>query len=408
MRYDSTYSAPMSGTQDARAVDALRRRFPVESEIDRVLTRKLVQRGQPGWRPHSLDELLAGTRELIRADIGPDFEITNPRWLPGGASKIQVAFELHWQGLERGARRTDPLVLRMQPPASIVETSRRREFEILQLMRGIVPVPRCYWIDSEGDYLPYPALIYEWLPGVTKPKSSASRQVTGIGTNFGPQLRQALAGQFVGHLAAIHTVDPARLTTLVNFEPVTVGTNTGVIRQINWWRRVWAEDRPEDIPLVDVAARWLLDNAPVLDRVSVVHGDFRAGNFLFSEADQRITGWLDWELAVLGDRHQDLTWITGEQLGHYSEDGGTFLACGLLPPQELYARYERVSSLQVDPKRLQYYRLLNDFISTVHMLATALRIAADGKTHQDIVVAWLAMIGNLMAAKLRDSLEKAA
>jgi aminoglycoside phosphotransferase (APT) family kinase protein len=29
---------------------------------------------------------------------------------------------------------------------------------------------------------------------------------------------------------------------------------------------------------------------------------------LYSEKTQKITAWLDWELAVLGDRHQDLAW----------------------------------------------------------------------------------------------------
>jgi aminoglycoside phosphotransferase (APT) family kinase protein len=169
---------------------------------------------------------------------------------------------------------------------------------------------------------------------------------------------------------------------------------------------VWEEDRPEEIPLVHVAVRWLIANAPPLDHVSVVHGDFRAGNFLFSEEQQNITAWLDWELAVLGDRHQDLTWATGAHFGHYAEDGRSFLASGLLPAQELLARYEKLSGLSVDPKRLKYYRVFNDFTSTVHMLATAWRVANHGKTHQDVVVAWLAMIGNVVLGKLRDTLEE--
>jgi aminoglycoside phosphotransferase (APT) family kinase protein len=393
---------------DADFLGAVRQRFPVEREIDRVLSRKLAQRTGPGYRPVALDEIIRCMSALIRSNIGPDFLLTNARWLQGGASKIQVAFELQWNGPEMQARRTTRMVLRMQPPASIVETSRRREYEMLQLVRGVVPVPLCYWIDPDGEYLPYPGLIYEFVCGVTKPRAWPAKQVTGIGTNFGPQLRSVLAPQFVAHLAAIHTIDPQRLTGLTHFEPAQLGANSSLIRQIHWWRRVWEEDRPEDIPLVDVATRWLLANAPALDHISVVHGDFRAGNFLFSEAEQKITAWLDWELAVLGDRHQDLTWITGEQLGHYSEDGERFLACGLLPPEALYSQYERISGLCVDPKRLQYFRVFNDFVSTVHMLATAWRVATDGKTHQDVVVAWLAMIGNVMVEKLRSTLEKAA
>lgn len=134
--------------------------------------------------------------------------------------------------------------------------------------------------------------------------------MTGVGTHCGPLLRPVLGQQFVQALAAIHTVPAARLSELTLFERAVVGSNASIVRQIHWWRRVWEEDRPEDLPLVNVAARWLIEHAPPRDHVSVVHGDFRAGNFLFAENSQRITAWLDWELAVLGDRHQDLTWAS--------------------------------------------------------------------------------------------------
>jgi len=391
---------------DADFIHVMRKRFPTEREIDRVLSRKLVRRAGPGYTAIPLEMLIEGTRKLIRSEIGDGFVIGNPRWLQGGASKLQMAFDLEWNGSEGGDRRTTPMVLRMEPPEAIVETSRKREFEMLQLMRGVVPVPPCYWVDAEGEYLPYPALVYGFADGVTKPSARPSQQVSGIGTNFGPELRKVLAEQFVNALATVHTVDAARLATLKEFEPAQVGSNASVIRQINWWRRVWEEDRPEDVPLVDVATRWLITNAPPLDHVSVVHGDFRAGNFLFLEKNQRITAWLDWELSVLGDRHQDLTWTTGAHFGHYAEDGKTFLASGLLPAEELYRRYEDASGLPVDRKRLKYYRIMNDYMSTVHMLATAWRVASYGKTHQDVVVAWIAMIGNVIVGKLRDSLEE--
>ena len=37
------------------------------------------------------------------------------------------------------------------------------------------------------------------------------------------------------------------------------------------------------------------------------------------------SAWLDWELAVLGDRHQDLTWATSLAYSHMAEDGKTLL-----------------------------------------------------------------------------------
>src|SRR3546814_17144355 len=82
-----------------------------------------------------------------------------------------------------GAVRTESMVLRMEPPEAIVETSRLREFEILGVAGDVVPVPPCYWVDAEGAYLPHPALIYGFAAGTTKPAARPSTQVTGIGTN---------------------------------------------------------------------------------------------------------------------------------------------------------------------------------------------------------------------------------
>lgn len=389
---------------DQHFIDALRRRFPCEAEIDRVLTAKLKQRGRPDYRRESLDEVVAGIERLLRHHLDDEFTITNPGWLGGGASKIQVAFHLDWQ--DRGTARSRDLVLRMEPPASIVETSRTREFEALTTVAGIVPVPECFWVDAEGAFLPHPGLVYARATGVTRPSKRPLGQVSGIGTNFGPELRPVLGRQFVRHLAAIHTVAPERLAQMTAFDGVTVGSNASIIRQVNWWRRVWEEDRLEAQPLVEIAARWLRENAPALDHVSLVHGDYRAGNFLYDEESEQITAWLDWELAVLGDRHQDLAWLTGAHFGHYAEDGTTFLASGLLPVSELLERYEQASGLTVDPARLRFFRVYNDFASTVHMLGTACRVARQGSTHQDVLVAWLAMIGPGIAAGLRATLEE--
>ena len=130
------------------------------------------------------------------------------------------------------------------------------------------------------------------------------------------------------------------------------------------------------------------------------------GNFLFTEGNAQITAWLDWELSVIGDRHQDLTWAAMPLMRRLAEDDRTELAGGLIPIEEFYRRYEEASGLVVDPKRLLYFRVFNDFQVVVHMLATAWRVASLGKTDKDAAVAWISMIGNVATASLRDSLEK--
>ena len=38
----------------------------------------------------------------------------------------------------------------------------------------------------------------------------------------------------------------------------------------------------------------------------MTHGDYRTGNYLFDEESGKITALLDWELARIGDFHEDL------------------------------------------------------------------------------------------------------
>jgi hypothetical protein len=105
-------ATPRGETKKMSAVDkncptagwiaALRRRFPCEREIDRILTRKLERRAGPPYAPVSLETLFAGTQALLRSKLAGDFTITEARWLAGGASKLQMAFTLDWDH-ENGA-----------------------------------------------------------------------------------------------------------------------------------------------------------------------------------------------------------------------------------------------------------------------------------------------------------------
>jgi aminoglycoside phosphotransferase (APT) family kinase protein len=383
-------------------IESLRRRFACEREIDRILTRKMTRRDGPGYAPLALSTLCEGVEGLLAHELREPFEIVDAKWLSGGASKLQMAFDLRWNRPGVG-RTTTPLVLRMEPAESIVETSRLREFQLIRAFAGRIPVPPAFWLDAYGDYLPYPAIVYGFVPGVTKPSGSVSA-VTGMGTNFGPELRAVLAKQAIDHLAMIHNLD-WRTVDLSGFD-VPESATQAVEWQINWWERVWEEDSREDVPLMRLAAGWMRENLAPIDRVSVVHGDFRAGNFLFTEHDARITAWLDWELGHLGDRHEDLAWQVMNVHTHYAEDGKTVLAGSFLPADELFAAYEKASGLSVDPKRITFYRILNAYKSAAIVLGTGYRAAHGGKTHQDVLLAWFLGIGYVLLEELREVLEE--
>lgn len=378
------------------------RRFPVESEVDRVLRRKLGTRVGPAFSGVGLDRLVAGVEALIAAHHAGPFSITDARWLTGGASKLQMAFTLEWTPTGGASART-PLVLRMEPAASVCETSRLREHQMLLAFEGKVPAPKAYWVDPEGEFLPYPALVYSFCEGVTKPSRSTSN-VTGLGTNLGPDLRAGLISQFLSQLATIHRapIDAARLGAFDLPDAPTRAAEWA----LNWWERVWEEDSGEDVPLMRLAAGWMRGNLPEADHLSVVHGDYRTGNFLFDEDRAQITAWLDWELAHLGDRHEDLAWSMSPAFGHFAETGGQFLTCGLLPEAEFLARYEAASGLPVIPATLHFYRVLAAYKAIVIVLGAGFRIARNGKSHQDVLLVWLMGLAYPLLEELRSRLEE--
>lgn len=383
-------------------IAALRRRYPVEREIDHILTRKLERRAGPAFMPLALEVLVKGTESLIRANHPGAFTILDAKWLSGGASKLQMAFTLDWERPGVGRTRT-PMVLRMEPAESIVETSRRREFQLIKAFDGVVPVPPVFWCDAEGGHLPYPALIYGFAEGVTKP-SAAQSGVSGLGTHLPPELRKQLAPQFVDHLAKIHTHAFSR-ADLSAFDVPAPGTQCAEWG-VNWWERVWEEDSDEDVPLVRLAIGWLRSNLPTLDRPGVVHSDYRVGNFLYTEHDSRISAWLDWELGRIGDRHQDLAWTTSQAFGHLDSDGKTFLVCGLMPEPAFLEAYQKASGLSVDPRTVHWYKVYNGLSMAALTLATGYRIARNGKTHQDVLVTWLMGISAMLLAEMRGLIEK--
>ena len=135
------------------------------------------------------------------------------------------------------------------------------------------------------------------------------------------------------------------------------------LKQIDDWEarfRRWAL-RPH--PMAHRALQWLRGNAPIAERLSLVHGDYRLGNFL--ERDGRISAILDWELVHLGDPVEDLGWAF---LPQYR--GGTPLVCGLASEADFLSRYEAQSGPPVDPASLRFYLVFSLLkLAFTHMAA---------------------------------------
>lgn len=265
--------------------------------------------------------------------------------ISGGASRETYRFRLTWRDGD-GQARERRLILRRDPPASLIDTERRIEFEAYRAFHGSnVPVPEMLWLEEGDGPLDHPFFIAEEIAGFqaspgllwTEPYLSA---------------HAALAQRKWTILGEIARADPAALGLDAVMTPVAADACWS--RELGYWEGVLDEDEAEPLPIIRAAIRWLRANPPPpAQKVGVVHGDYRTGNFLFDPAGE-IHGVLDWEMAHLGDPMEDLGW-SFNPVWSFGRD----LAGGLVPAAEAIAIWERASGLVADPAALKWWTLFN-------------------------------------------------
>lgn len=369
----------------------------LEPAIAAVLARTLEKRAEGPYQPLSDAAVRAGLERLFTAHGHREVAIDALGRLAGGASKEMFEFRLR----DDSGASPQHLVLRMDPLESIIETSRQREAEAIAAMQGTVPVPRVFCLDQSGEHLGQSGVVTTFVGGVTKPETSGGSGVSGLGTDYGDAAAR-IAPQFVDNLVAIHAFD-WRSAELPSFSAPDAYPEQAALWQVNWYEQIWRQDAPEAIPIASLVRQWLRDNAPPARELCFVHADYRMGNFMFDPASADMTAVLDWELAHIGDIHEDLAYVTQRLFGRVDDDG-TFLCCGLFPREEFLQRYEERSGRTIDPDTLHFYEVLNAWKSVVHTFATCLRAGAAGNNHQDILLSWLAPVGHILINEIVTSL----
>lgn len=180
------------------------------------------------------------------------------------------------------------------------------------------------------------ALLMGFVAGVDRPE---------------PDEIERVAPKYLALIAAVHRSD----ATLFPVEQHAT-MQEAVRADLQAWMRD-AEDRDVlDVPLIALAARVLAEHLPAGDGPpSLVHGDVGAGNFL--ARDGEVAAMLDWELAHLGDPHEDLAWLW--MRGAHTSFGD---------PMARFAEYEAASGATIDHARLAWQLALVMWksVSTLH------------------------------------------
>ena len=292
---------------------------------------------------HPLEPQLAAYI-ATRLPDATDVAVSGLERISGGASRETYRFRLTWR--QSGEARARRLILRRDPPASLIDTERRIEFAAYRAFHGsAVPVPEMLWLEEADDALGHPFFIAEEIAGF----------------QAAPAL--LFAGGYDAVLPRLADRKWTILGEIARADPVALGLTEVMAapaldacwrRELDHWEHIFDADEAEPQPIARAAIRWLRTNPPPpAQKLSVVHGDYRTGNFLFDEAGD-IHGVLDWEMAHLGDPLEDLAWGLNPIW-----EFGRGLAGGLVPQEDAIAIWKRASGLQVDPIALHWWLLFN-------------------------------------------------
>lgn len=248
-------------------------------------------------------------------------EITGLRRLSGGANMESWFFEYGAAGYVM--RRAPSAAWRAQRAIDLAT-----EASIIRHARaGGVPAPEIACELDPDDELGI-GFVMRAVPGTTEPSE--------ILRSASPHLIEDIAVA----LAAIHALPAEQLTQLPALD-----ARDGIARLSEQF-----ESFGGDRPILALGLAWLRAHAPSPVAPRLVHGDLRLGNLMVEHG--RLSGVLDWELAHIGDPHEDLAFGCMAVWRFGAIDKPAF---GLADLDTYFAAYEHASGDKIDRPRFHFW-----------------------------------------------------
>ncbi len=263
---------------------------------------------------------LADGLEQVMTRAGWRGMVTGLLRLSGGANMQSWRFEIGGEAF----------VLRRAPSAEWVanrQLDMAKEAAVIRCARaGGVPAPEVVAELTPEDDLGL-GFIMRCVPGSPDPENALSSP-------------PALLGEIAAAMAGVHALDPAALPFLPVLEPAA-GVEVLAAQ---------FEEAGGDRPPIALGLAWLRANLPPPAPLAVLHGDLRIGNIMVEGG--RLSAVLDWELAHLGDVHEDLAFgcMTVWRFGRLDKRG-----FGLGQIEDLARAYEAAGGTMFDPARFRFW-----------------------------------------------------
>lgn len=305
-------------------------------------------------------ELPARLQSWLSQRWGKPVQVTDLKRFPAGMSWVTIGFTATSPGeapLE--------LILRVGDPGGLFSPySAKPEYEALAALARVpgLPIPKAYEHSDDPGILGAPFVITQRVPGDTPtPWGGADER--------GEEANQSLGRDFADALGAIHAFDwtATPLAAWVEDGEGTITPQTTALHETHYWTRHAQLGEGPTPPQMHYAMRWLEAHAPEAERITIVHGDYRVGNFL--QHGGRITAILDWELVHLGDPHADLAWA-----GLRTFAAGTTRIGGLIDREVFYQRWQEKTGLRVRPEVVRYYEVMVQFKMAAMLMGAMIRV----------------------------------
>ena len=234
-------------------------------------------------------------------------------------------------------------VLRTDAPATIRSShSRAREFALVQAAHEAgVRVARPVLFCADAGVFGKPFALYEKAEG------------TALGARIVKDMalggeRRELARTLGRELAKIHRILPGNPALAFLGAPPADPARAHVTRL-----REIADELGVKRPALEWGLRWCELHLPPAKEITLVHSDFRTGNYMVDSAG--LTAILDWEFAHWGDPHFDIAWFCAKcwRFGRNDLHAG-----GIGPREDFYLGYELESGRSIDRASVEVYEVL--------------------------------------------------
>jgi aminoglycoside phosphotransferase (APT) family kinase protein len=192
-------------------------------------------------------------------------------------------------------------VVRRAPLTAVSDTAHDvvREFKVIQALTGDgLRVPEVLLACDDDAVLGAPFYIMRYVDGEVIRRKLPDHYIAK------PETQPAIGEELIDALVELHAFD-WRGTAMENLS----NPKQFLERQVKRWSTQLEGYRCRDLPGVDEVALWLEDNRPPAGSLTVMHGDYKVDNAMYSRAlPPRILTLVDFEMTTVGDPLIDLAW----------------------------------------------------------------------------------------------------